>query len=99
MKSLKKILVLAGLLGASIMSMSSANAFWWPWGGPWGGGPWGGYPYYGGNPYYGGHPYYGGYPYHGGYPYYGAYPHYGYPAYTLPPAQQPAAPAKPEENK
>jgi hypothetical protein len=30
MKKLMKILVLAGLLGASSMTMQSAQAFWWP---------------------------------------------------------------------
>jgi hypothetical protein len=86
----KRLLLAAGLAGATLFAAGSANAFWgpfnpWNWGNGWGpgwGGPWNS-PYYG----YGYPGYYGGYPgYYGGYPYaYGAYPMtYGYPGYAWP---------------
>jgi len=83
----KRLLLAAGLAGATFFAASSAQAFWgpfnpWNWGNN-GWGPGWGSPYYGyGYPgYWGGYPgYYGGRPYgYGGYPYgYG----YGYPGYA-----------------
>lgn len=86
----KRLLLAAGLAGATLLAAGSAHAFWgpfnpWNWGNGWGpgwGGPWHG-PGYG----YGYPGYWGGYPgYWGGYPYaYGAHPHaYGYPGYAYP---------------
>ncbi len=98
----KRLLLAAGLAGATFFAASSAQAFWgpfnpWNWGnngwGPGWGGPYG----YGGHPgYWGGYPgYYGGYPYgYGGYGY--GYPGYGYgyPGYAPVSAwPAPAAPA------
>lgn len=42
MKKLIKPLALMAVFGFSMLSMQSAQAWWWPgsgWGGPWGGGP------------------------------------------------------------
>lgn len=99
----KRLLLAAGLAGATLFAAGSANAFWgpfnpWNWGNGWGPG-WGngwGSPWYG--PGYGYPGYWGGYPgyYGGGYPYaYGAVP-YGYPGYGY---AAPTAPAASESSK
>jgi hypothetical protein len=101
----KKRLVLAAGLAATLFAAGSANAFWGPfspwnwgnngWGPGWGNG-WGG-PWYGPGYGYGYPGYWGGYPgYYGGYPSaYGAVPYggYGYPGYYGYGYSAPSAPA------
>ena len=95
MKRIKTLALAALVASAAGLFSSSADAFWWPfggwgdpWGSPWGGGPWGGGPW-GGGP-WGGYPYYGyGAPYYGG-PWggpWGGYPYYGAPVATAPKAK------------
>ena len=51
MIKLKKIFIATALVGVIMLPLSSANAWWGPWGGgPWGGG-YGGYPGAYGAPY------------------------------------------------
>jgi hypothetical protein len=101
----KRLLLAAGLAGATLFAASSAHAFWgpfnpWNWGnngwGPGWGGPWYGPGYGYGYPGYGyGYPGYGyGYPGYGyGAPYaYGGYPYaYAYPGYVAPAQAAPTA--------
>ena len=99
MNKIKALIGSVIIAGAAALPLSSAQAWWGPWGGygPWDGSGFGdfnmsfrgsGYGY--GRPYYGyGYPgYWGGYPYGYGYAPYGGTP-YGYP-YGYPVA--PAAP-------
>lgn len=77
MNKTKRLLTAAMIAGGVAMAPMSADAFWWPGSGGWGG-PWGGYPYYGGYPAWGA-------------PIYGAYSAYGYPTYGHPYATVPQA--------
>lgn len=95
----KRLLLAAGLAGATLFAAGSANAFWgpfnpWNWGDGWGpgwGSPWYGPGYgYGYPGYWGGYPaYFGGYPYaYGAAPYAYTYPGYGYPVNAAPAASE-----------
>jgi hypothetical protein len=113
MNTVKKLLAVAAVAGATLAPLSTAEAFWGFWPGSWFDG-WGGFNFhfgtgwhgwgrgygYGYGPWYG--PYGGwGYPYYGGWgaPYYGGVPWYGRYPYGLAPPVAPAAPTSAKSEK